>query len=471
MADIPVQPLLLKFPAHNGPGQNFLGAKAGETFSAQVLGKGENGLTLLSFGGRQVPVNLPNPPPVGSVLTLQIKNTAQGMQLVLLDTRPADANQAAPRTAVPLQPGGQNSPGAAPGADPSHSKSAASQGARIAESALGPSRPAAQTGVAAAFAQLPPVAVQAAMAAMANQNSAAALFANLFKLGDKTRDLPKPVRHALEALSAQPIKAERPPSGPALAQKLLNSGILLEAKLAHKANQPPLSTAADPAGLKPGEDLKGLLLQLERSLRDWLGSAAPKSPQHQAPPPHRGTPPRASPLAGPMPDLGPEDKAQALRLLAQAGEALSRLRLLQIASLPDPGSPAHHGAVHKAEWHMELPILFGPQAGMVHFLLEREEGHGAGSSPHDPKHWRVRLALEAGTLGPVSADIRLGGGQLGITLWAERPEVAKYLSLRLEELRTEFEEGGLPPASIHIRRPTSAPAQSSEAGHFVDLGT
>lgn len=556
LADLPVQALVLNFPAHNGPGRGFVGLKSGQIISAQVTGRNENGMTVLQWGGRQVPVNFPNPPPIGSILTLEVKQTPKGVQLVLLDTQPpnaagakmaASASQNAlapnssPKNSIASNSGPPLAPGNAPAANSGRSAASGSApaagqtGASVPPSAAHSSSPlpiagqsfAAQSAAAtstnppnptpppAAAPGLPAVVVQTVVTAMASQNSAAALIANLIKLGEKPRDLPPQVRSAIGALKAGMLNAESAPKGETLARALLNSGTFLEAKLVQKNQPEPLGqphlrpvtrpfarTEAPPSarsfaqpsagqsqskgpatdtGLKT-LDIKAVLLDLERALKQWAGPLPARPFRHPPHPPERGSQPRATPLNSPGPEMDLDgqsldikgmgvEKSLAQRLLGQTEEALARLRLLQVASLPEhgPGKHAASGA-HRAEWHMEVPMLFGAQAGMVHFQMEREPKRGGGTEK-EIQRWRVRLAFTAGSMGPVSADIRLAGHEVGISVWAEQAAAGQFLHERLEDLRAGLIASGLSPTALHIRRPSRDEAAPAQAGHYLDLGT
>lgn len=461
LADLPVQPPLLNFPAHNGPGHGFFGLKPGETFSAQVVGKTSAGLTVLAFGGRQVPVTLPNPPPVGSTLTLQIHQTPQGMQLVLIDTQlPA----AQPSPAQPSTPATQITLGQAGIAHQAPSPGPASSGANLAQSQAAPGQAGASphnpasavtsAGVAAAG----PVLAQTVVAALASQNSAAALFANLFKLGEKTRDFPQPVRETMAKLLRVPLDGDEPITAKTLKQAIERSGIFLESNL---AAQTPKTAPLD---------LKALLMSLRLSLGEWL--QRPASPQTgPAPrPPERGHKPSATPLRAAGHTGSPPAREAAQQLLSQTEAALSRLRLLQIASLPDHAHPDKAPSVaHRSEWQMEIPMLFGSQAGTLNLQIQRD-GHN-GSQGAEPERWQVHLSLEAGALGPISADVQLSAKRVNATLWAERLEVAQLLHNELEGLAGDLKKVGLEPGHLHVRRPAKEATNPAPAGHILDLGT
>ncbi len=169
---------------------------------------------------------------------------------------------------------------------------------------------------------------QAALAALGNQNSVVALLTSVLRLGDRTRDLPDEVQRALGRLSQAVLSLEgKAPDATALQRAVARSGVFLESQL-----------AAGSGGTQIQGDLKALLLNVQRALGNWLGADAQSAvvSGKQPPPPQAGAMPRAAmPPAAPgfADDASPETIGKTL--LSQTDAALSRLRLHQMASLPD----------------------------------------------------------------------------------------------------------------------------------------
>src|SRR5690606_26533514 len=135
-------------------------------------------------------------------------------------------------------------------------------------------------------------------------------------------------------------RLQLPASGPtalALKTAIEKSGVFLEASLAK-------------AGA-PAADMKSALTALKSSLATWLGgNPAPVDAARQAAPPLRGMPPRVEQIDGPpLPD-GMRDVGRILH--HQADAALSRVKLMQLASLPDadPARPV------TSELRTEIPF-------------------------------------------------------------------------------------------------------------------
>lgn len=464
--DLPVQPLLLNLPAHNGPGAGFLGIKPGETFTAQVMGRTAQGLTLLAFGGRQVPVNLANPPPAGTLLQLQVQQSPQGLRLVLLGTVPGTGGQAGQPPPVPPAP--QLAMAARTGVTPTPSStvpgaSSSVSTAQTPSAATAPSASPASSAMAGTQQSVSPSAAllaQTTLTSLSGQNSIGGLFALISQVGDRLAGLPLPVREAVRRLGNAPLDLGKAPTALGLKTALEKSGLFLEASLA-RPNATPVQG-----------DLKGLLLGLRSALSHWLGRAeAPPVQGRQPLPPMHGTAPRAEVLPTPMLPANPTPEALGNSLFAHTEAALARVRLLQMASLPDgPGHPASQGPTRHGEWQMELPFVFGAEMGTVHLQITRDGGHGS-QDPDGEAPFQVRFALTTAALGEVGADVRLAGKRLAATLWADRPEVAQALQAGLSELRDTLFTAGLDLGTVHVRRPHREEKPEADTGHYVDLGT
>ena len=289
---------------------------------------------------------------------------------------------------------------------------------------------------------------QASLASLGNQNSVSALLASVLRLGDRTRELPNDVQRAMQRLtgSALPLEA-KPPSAQALQQAIARSGAFLESRLAAGTSDDGVAN-----------DLKAILLVLRRSLGDWLGSGTkpgilsgkqPSLPQPGSAP--RAPPPQnAVPMADdqPITDIGKH-------LLSQTDAALSRLRLHQMASLPERMDTAP-GA--KQNIHLEVPITLGQQAGVLSLVITRDE---EGNTPDKQKDsWRVQFAINASVIGEVGAEVGLLAGRTNVVLSAEAPETVTALNDALGELTEALEAVGLTPGILRVRSQGATPPQS-----------
>jgi Flagellar hook-length control protein FliK len=93
---------------------------------------------------------------------------------------------------------------------------------------------------------------------------------------------------------------------------------------------------------------------------------------------------------------------------------------------------------------------------------EREGGADAQTEQSGPA-WTVRFSFESPDLGPLHAAIRLSSGNIGVKIWAERPDVATALEQDSAELRLTLQEAALNVEAVAIfaGRP---PDQTSRAG-------
>ena len=416
------------------------GATAGQVLTAQVMSTPTPSTAIISLGAQELPVSLSAPAQPGTSLPLVVQSAPLGLQLAH-----------APPGSVPL-----------PGSSPATITSPSLQGA--------PSAPTAQpapTAVAAPVATPGAGLAQASLASLGNQNSVSALLASVLRLGDRTRELPGEVQRAVQRLtgSALPLEA-KPPSAQALQQAIARSGAFLESRLAGGSGDNGVAN-----------DLKAILLVLRRSLGNWLGSdTRPGVLSGKQPPlPQPGATPRAPapqstvPLADnqPITEIGKS-------LLSQTDAALSRLRLHQMASLPDRMDGA---AGAKQDIHLEVPITLGQQAGVLSLVITRDED---GNSPDKQKDsWRVQFAINASVIGEVGAEVGLLAGRTNVVLSAVDADAVTALNDGLGELTEALEAVGLTPGILRVRRQGAAPPQASgfktgptpSGGHYLDRDT
>ena len=280
--------------------------------------------------------------------------------------------------------------------------------------------------------------------ALARQNSMAPLLASLATIVAKPGALPEPVlRAALQVLGQ---RVQLPPSGPT-AQRIetavAKSGVYLEAALAKGV---------------PAADLKSGLVALKGALATWLGgNPAPVTPARQVAPPLRGMPPRAEPLdVPPLPDA-PREAARALH--SQADAALSRIKLMQFASLPD-GDTVRSAT---PELRMEVPFLLGQQLVMAQFQVTRDAARHKGEGK---RGWTMRFAMHLPADGEVGAEVGLLGRSVNVALWAADSETSARLEAALPELAPALSALGLEPGAVRVRGVPEASRPAS--GQYLD---
>jgi hypothetical protein len=305
------------------------------------------------------------------------------------------------------------------------------------------SRPAVQPA-SPPLAQILADPVQAA----ARQDSILPLIARLASLAAPTAAaLPRPALEAIAVLLGTRLDLNRaPPDGKAIREAILRAGIITE------------------PGLRTPADARSALLQLRSTLAGFLGgeveAIAPVT--RRPPPPLKGEPVRA-PSAPPGPPLADEPTEAARQLLGHADAALSRAKLLQLAS--SPGDATRPGSVAPAaEFRVEVPMQLGAETGILQLLVERDGKHKR--SPIE-RGWRLRFALNFTATGEVGAELALFGRSANVTLWAADPATADALEAMLPELSPALARHGLDVAALRVRR--GAPHPTARApGQLLD---
>ena len=290
--------------------------------------------------------------------------------------------------------------------------------------------------------------------ALPQQNSIVALTTALTNIAGAAV-LPEPVaRAARQVLTNQLAIPAGRLDGPALQRAVLNSGIFHEAEVARAGVPAPA----------PSADMKAALLGLRETLTSWLMPQLPAiAAMAQIAPPLRGKFPRAA--GSEIPPIDPATPADEVgkHLFERTEAALSRIRLHQHASLPDPN-------VKGAEWSMDLPVVIGGHQTLLQLQIHRDE-----QSPGEAvtqRGWQMRFAINLPALGEVGAQVSLHGTSTGIMLWASEPATSVALEGDIEALRSMLVGAGLMPNALIVRH--GAPLASQQAvnsGHLVDATT
>ncbi|MGE0231037.1 MAG: flagellar hook-length control protein FliK [Flavobacteriaceae bacterium] len=488
---------------------------SGDIIAARVSAQLSGELARLLFRGGAIDVKLPRPLPAGSEVVFQVQRGGTNPTIAILRIQTPGSTQpqpSAPATIVTAsQPAAQPPPAPAPtapsspqsfpapttvpasapasvpsdigqpnaaGASPSSLTSSsppaavpsaspqaqtAPQGtAALAQGQVrlraGPQAPgAAQAEVVPPPSTgnrtgLPPRAEAAVAAAKsdsaAKQSGLAGLFAEaeaLLSLSPARAAVPAPVMSAIVRLLGLRIAGEATDPS-ALREAIRRSGVQTEALLAR--------------GVPVTGDLKTALQALRRSLIDWIGreSGSPL-PENRPPPPQRGAPLHGEPPRG-MSFAGEPHEA-ATYLLARIEGALHRVRLLQIASLPDRGADP---AADTPELMIEIPLVMPGGTGTVQMRLASELRSKDG---RPEKGWRVRFSLEPGEAGPTHASVGLVGEAVDVSLYAENAPMAGVLEAGLNDLRDALCAAGLVCGEITAGSGKPRPAARS-SGFFLD---
>ncbi len=252
---------------------------------------------------------------------------------------------------------------------------------------------------------------------------------------------------------------------------------------ANLAQSPQAATAQNPlaAALDAGPSAGATLNLLQEALqelgtpvrvavlpKDARGGEANFHSNAPPPPPVRGAPPAAQPIAAPTiaPD-GPLETT-AHHLLDDTDAAIARQTLLQVASLPDRiENSAPKADMNVPRWNFEIPFATPQGTAMAQFEISRDSAEQEVEAAK--RMWRARFSLDVEPAGPVHALISLQGETTSVRIWAERLSTAEQLRAGASELSQALSRAELHPGDIVIRDgapPQAAPA--ARAGHFLD---
>jgi len=307
-------------------------------------------------------------------------------------------------------------------------------------------------------APTPAKTLEAAVASAASRQAGLAPL-----MADLEQALTSPILSAPVKAAIAEVLSLRTPLTPAptaadIKQAVSASGVFLEPRLA--------------AAMPTQPDMKAALLVLRQMLQGaaqaappQAADAAPRSPPEPAPPPpFKGDIPHGQkPAAANLPPSLSENAVLQHLEKATSG-AIARTELLQFASLPDAPRDLIGADRPPPAWMFEVPFLTPRGAAIAQFKIERDGGGGAEGAADGPI-WRTQFSIDLEPLGPIHAQVALGGGHTAVTLWAERQETADRLRQDQGEL-----SGALFGADVAVY-PGSPRAAPPAAGQFVDRST
>jgi hypothetical protein len=413
---------------------------AGETVAATVTAIRPDGRLVIAIKGQTVqaeirgadlPASARGP---GAVLQLTVETTGATPRLAFAGVAQSDAQVGTAQvTKAPVQPPSVGTPDVPT--------------VRIAQPAAPP-----EPVVAPAVNQQAAVVARAATDAAVRQGSAAPLYADLAALVNRSAPALPPVITALaQAILANRLDGDAPVTAKTLKQAIDASGVLQE------------SHAADgkPAPL----DAKALLT----TLRDLLRRDAPQfSPPHptDAEPPRRDGAVTAQRAAVSQLATTTEPATIAAALAREADQAVERLTLHQIASLPEQRTGITDNPKPQ-QLNFELPIAFGQQTTMAGFRIEREKRR-AKDSGQTTDIWGVRFAIDADVLGSVHAHVRLAGQRISVTLWAEEAATHSAFVAAIPMLQAALTGNALEIGDLAVFPGRPAEKRRAASGHFLD---
>lgn len=345
-----------------------------------------------------------------------------------------------PPAGMPLQ--SANSPNLSPGAD-----NPVSNTILLAAESPPPSVSTQSTKASAA----PLVTASPGVAAMlhdavSKQTSLAPLLANLDYVAKRSSaELPPPLRAAIE----QVLNTLHPASALSvhvLEQALKRSGIFFENGLLRAHHDTAL----------PGQnlqfDLKNALLRLQTVLSGFEPAGKTTlNPKTAVLPLPGGDAPQ---IQSREVSLFTQQTAltEIISVLTQQTEsALSRLRVLQFASMPLPTGiePSSQQTRPAQILHIDLPLALPGQILVIPLQIEREAAKRDAEKRE--RRWRVRFAFELEGLGAIHALLALTGGLVNITLWAENNETYQLFKSFARELHYALMDDEVDVAEIEFR--------------------
>jgi len=216
------------------------------------------------------------------------------------------------------------------------------------------------------------------------------------------RDLPKP---------------QQLTEGTQLKKSLDNSGLYLEAKLAHTKQK---------TGLTLNSDFKAVLLKFVQAL------------QHESQVDKN--------------NLASDDQLKNLLkdLQNKSEGALARLALNQLKSLPQEDQ-------NKQVWVMDLPFTEKKQATAVR--IEIEKNHKK-SQQTEQKNWSATITLSPPHLDTLHCKISYFDNAVHTNFWSEDAKTTKLIQDNLGYLTTRFEAEGLTPGNMNAAQQTSSKFQA-----------
>jgi hypothetical protein len=184
-------------------------------------------------------------------------------------------------------------------------------------------------------------------------------------------------------------------------------------------------------------------------------------------PPFRDALPSTQPVALPALSSAAPASEIARHLLDDTDAAISRLTLLQVASLPDRVDTAGLRLDQNApRWNFEIPFATPMGTAIAQFEISRDAG---GHDVETGKRvWRARFSLDVEPAGPVHALVSLTGDNTSVRLWAERPATVSRLRAGASQLTQALRRAELQPGDIVIREGAPPQPKPAPAGHFLD---
>ncbi len=161
------------------------------------------------------------------------------------------------------------------------------------------------------------------------------------------------------------------------------------------------------------------------------------------------------------------------RLNEQTTQALSRLKLLQLSSLPQIDQDVTQTGTDKAKVQltMELPLALTNEQTAVLGLRITKDGENSGADGEAGRSWSVDLALDTEETGSIEANIHLTPKGMRITIWAADKGFADLLNENSESFKAKLSDDGLDIEHIKIfngKRPDLKKYAKQRQGRYLD---
>jgi hypothetical protein len=277
------------------------------------------------------------------------------------------------------------------------------------------------------------------------QEPLAALTAALSQLpgqGTETAALPRTIREAIGKLLATVPQQSRLTTPEGLKEAVRNSGLFLEAKLL--AGAPP--EALD-------SDLKARLLRLLDALKPVSSGEHPEAPNTRP----RTDDPQTTEQAR-LPNFPDRE-----HLAHKAENALAKLVMDQLASLPKPDGPA-------LAWQLEIPFAADGRHNDAAQLLVTRDGRQNGREG-ETECWSVTVELHPPGMGAFCGRIVWNNGRIDAYLWSDRPATAELMRAYTDHLQARLQHAGLEVGHLTTldKAPNPRPTADRPALPLLDL--
>lgn len=316
------------------------------------------------------------------------------------------------------------------------------------------------------------------------QNTLFDQFRQLARQPQNQQLLPSNIASSLNKV-AQSVKTPEQLSNPQqLKNALMNSGPLLEGKMAKQLSTNPLQATLSAPPI--ASDVKTLLAQSLKLTSASLGAAAtPDTTKSQ---------PSALTLSNSLssgdiklllqqiiqnaqsqaPAQGQLSNKQqqtqlTLLLHQQLLSSMARVQVKQLQGLPQQTEQG----LQPQPLQLEIPIRWGDHTHNLEVKIEqREDDDAKERGDHNKERkWQITLNFDLLEYGHFHAQLDIHGQHIKAKLWAENPETFSSAQAHLKELRTQLQEQGLLVDELNCQK--GQPQQSSNrlSYQLVDIKT